>query len=821
MAERTLQSNFGGGEVSRRMFARSDMARFYNGLERAWNMLIHPAGGAEKRSGSIWCVDPKTPAAVTRIIPFVKNIDDCVAIIMQDTYMRFVNVATRAYILSAGVPYEKTHVWNAVDLPYLRFWQSADVLYIADARGYKPVYCLVRYAPDNWTLTALTLQDGPWLPDVEGIFVNPSLDTGAITLTATTAAFNAAHVGTLIAVRGNYGAPPHKRWESNVAVNNGERRYNAGRVYESISATPTTTGNNAPVHDRDAVNDGGVTWEYKHDGVGVARITGFIDNQNVTADVLTVLPAYGVNCFFAFGAFGGFAGYPRTGALHQERMALANSTTEPDTLHLSEVAGYGLNYAAFKPGLGTGLVVDSDAVNRTLASGQVEPIVHLISSELLWALTPKSVYRITGPSIDEPITPAGISARKIKRAPGAAADVQPVEGVDGFFYVSVGGRGLVAVNQENGPQKLTLIADHIGRRGFAEIAHVDGPLINLWARLKTGELATLTYEPGEEVIAFSRQFIGSATVESQVAFPKADGRDEIWIVAARTISGNVRRAIEIIPPPWDKLTDPVELACCLDGAGYFDRWNTNASNKATLTVLSDAERRGRVDVQSSSFSIGDIGKTVAVRLAAPANGLEPGEAAAIARVKIDNYVSGTRVEGEIVSDGPAALIGTACTLWCLMTSSLTGLSRLEGKTVAALIDGEPITDLVVSGGAVALPKPGARGWVGERFAWSMIDMPAAIAGGGGAGLGQPVGVGKIAIIAETASVGGLVGPPGRATEPLVLRKVQDAASSSPVGRDRFLHQLNKGNWDESGQIEILHDQPLPFEVLGIVKEVAR
>ena len=71
MAKQTVAfTNFTAGELSPRLDGRTDLNKYFNGTKTLENMLIHPHGGASRRSGTKFINEVKTSSAQTRLIPF-------------------------------------------------------------------------------------------------------------------------------------------------------------------------------------------------------------------------------------------------------------------------------------------------------------------------------------------------------------------------------------------------------------------------------------------------------------------------------------------------------------------------------------------------------------------------------------------------------------------------------------------------------------------------------------------------------------------------------------------------------------------------------
>jgi hypothetical protein len=91
--------------------------------------------------------------------------------------------------------YEIVSPYSEADLPFIKFAQQADVVYLA-CTGFMPRK-LSRYGSTNWTIAIPNFEWMPCLPvNTTATTITPSGTTGNITLTASTSIFQAGHVGT-------------------------------------------------------------------------------------------------------------------------------------------------------------------------------------------------------------------------------------------------------------------------------------------------------------------------------------------------------------------------------------------------------------------------------------------------------------------------------------------------------------------------------------------------------------------------------------------------------------------------------------------------
>lgn len=155
----TIQTNFTAGEVSPLLRGRVDIARYQNGALTLKNFIVKPQGGIHARPGTVFMCEVKDSTIRSRLYEF--EYSETVNYLLE-----FGNSAIRfskngALIKVAGVPVEVATPYNEGDLPYLKFAQSADVLYVCH-----PAYQqrkLVRHSDTSWELQLFEQRDGPYL----------------------------------------------------------------------------------------------------------------------------------------------------------------------------------------------------------------------------------------------------------------------------------------------------------------------------------------------------------------------------------------------------------------------------------------------------------------------------------------------------------------------------------------------------------------------------------------------------------------------------------------------------------------------------------
>lgn len=574
MRQTGFQQAFNVGELGPDAWSRSDLAQHSKGCIAAFNMIGRVAGPCGRRPGTWFVGAPKHADKAARLIPFRRSVGDALVLEFGDTYARVWTVNGDP-VLDGLAQVEFATPWTEAQLDGLRWRQVGDVIYFCHRDGLR-MQTLTRTSNTAWAILPTVFIDGPWRPENADQALKLTL-VGA-TLTATGhAPFTPQHVGALFRLRKNDGNPGVMSWEPEEQdIGENARRLSNGRVYTRTGGI-NDAGNTPPVHDSGKVLDGKAEWTFLHDGAAVVRVIGYTDANTVTVQVLTGLPDdLDTGTFnWAEGAYSDARGWPTAfPALREERLALAAPAAEPDAVDFTRTAGFRPDRLDFKPGLGTGRVVDDDAVRRPVGDER-NRVVWLAGSTFLMAGTTDAEFLISGATVDDPISPSGCVARPLGEY--GSADVAPVLAHDGVLFVAAGGETLrevkMAPDQSLGRRDLNVVAEHIGQRGLAELTWLKQPYNLLWVRLADGGQASFTYHAEHAVEGWNRHGLAASTLptpeeplagglvlESSCVVPGLKGRPRLFMLARREKGGVTQRLILRLADREDRLfLDAAEL----------------------------------------------------------------------------------------------------------------------------------------------------------------------------------------------------------------------------------------------------------------------
>lgn len=556
--------------------------------------------------------------------------------INSSAFTDYTSGATIEAIHEIPSPYAAADLFDADGIPLIQYAQSADFLFLAHP-SYPPQQ-LTRSGHANWMCSEFINEEGPFLDENLGdtriVTEAPNgLGIGAaVTLTATEPLWSDGHVGALWQLRLRDDATA-VQWVTGTAFTVGQEVISGNLFYRCTDAG--TSGTEAPTHDIGEAYDGADSsanckWLYIHNGRGIVVITGYMSPTEVSATIVSELPA-GVTVStprWNEGAWSYAQGFPRAVAIHEGRLVWGGMAQEPLGMDFSnteslffynpiELDGTVVRSSAFRR------VLDGDNPIRWMRSTEKGLIVGTLAGE--WVVGTEGVTQGFGPDT--------AVARQFS-ANGAAA-IQPVRNGDSLLYPQRARKRLRDITFSIDQQKLVtsdrnLRADHIALSGIIATAYAEEPHRVTWNLLADGTLAGLTYnrEPGAQVSAWHHHVIGgsfgdgAAVVESIATIPGPDETtDDLYMVVKRTINGETVRYVEYMTKPLDygeDIEDGTYMDSCLvyDGAPITNVTGLDHLEGETVDVLADGVWLQK-EVENGSFTLDDAASRIAVGLYVP------------------------------------------------------------------------------------------------------------------------------------------------------------------------------------------------------------
>ena len=567
-------SNFTAGELSPRLDGRTDLQKYFNGCKTLENFVVHPHGGASRRPGSIFVREVKNSANNARLIPFEFNVEQAYILEFGDQYFRIHKDGGTVVTGSPAAPVEVTTPYLHTELDDLKFTQSADVMYIVHP-NHAPRK-ITRTSHTAWTITAVDFQRGPFQDaNTDSTTLTASARTGSVTITASADTFDSDDVGRLVKLHHGFAKISAYTSATSVTATVQETADGRAELAPSYTATtisfhegdPSATG----LEHNDRIQDSAGNFIEQGFEVGMRISTSGASNSHnnqsdvlivqVTDDSILISPSGDFNnanagdsitvsgdlnadSNFALGAFSATTGYPAAITFYEQRLVMASTTDQPQTIFFS----VGGSFEDFTAGIGP-----SDALTYTLGSNQVNVIRYLQAGRVLLVGTSGGEFVVTS-SEDAPLSPTNAVVKR--QATYGSANIQPVQVANVTLFVQRARRKLrelvfdLNTDSYQAPD-MTLLAEHITESGIKEMALQQEPDNVVWCVLENGKLVGMTYRREENVIAWHEHTIGGAFgsdsfghVESVASIPGSLDEDATYLVVKRTINGATKRFVE-------------------------------------------------------------------------------------------------------------------------------------------------------------------------------------------------------------------------------------------------------------------------------------
>lgn len=488
-----------------------------------------------------------------------------------DAYMRFFKLGA-AVTDSAGI-YELTSPYAEADLYELQYQQINDVIYITHPDY--PVHKLERVADNSWTITEVAFLTPALLDEnLTDTTITPSGTTGSITLTASAAIFQSAHVGsywrighvregdstevtidsnkngTAVEIFGDWNVRSYGTWTADILV---QRSLDGGSTWKTIRKFEGSSDRNV-----DATGEAEVDAQYRlkienyssataarvvlewneHTVYGIVKVTAFSSTTSVTAAVQSAFPLNATTAtdVWAEGAWSAVRGYPRAVSVHEQRLVFGGTSYQPATFWGSVTN----DFENFLRGSD-----DSSSYTFSIAGLELNAIQWLVSQKELLIGTTGSEYAVGSNS--GALTPSDVSIRLQSNRGSAYQKALVVN--DSVLFVGRKGRKILDIQytyeqEKFFPQDLTLFAEHLTESGVIQMAFQKEPIPILWAVTGDGKLIGFTFDRDQNVLGW-HQHETEGTFESVVTIYGAeDANDEVYVIVNRLIGSTQTRFIE-------------------------------------------------------------------------------------------------------------------------------------------------------------------------------------------------------------------------------------------------------------------------------------
>ena len=555
-------TNFTGGELSPRLDGRNDLAKYSSGCKTLQNMIVYPHGSAARRPGTNFVAEVENSAEKTRLIPFEFSTTQTYILEFGNEYIRFYKdggAILEANKTITGITQADPGVVSITSHGF----SNGDTIVISGVVGMTQVNGK-RFKVANVNTNDFELQD------IDGVDV----DTTSFTAYASGGIANrvyqiattyltadlfqikyAQSADVMYLCHPDYSVKKlsrtgHTSWTiTEVDFTNGPYLDdNTSTVTFSTSAHTVGTARDLTASAATfATTDVGRLVRFR-DGYG--EITAFTSTTVVVITIIKDMGSTSSSTDWALGAFSDTTGHPSCVTFYEQRLVFAGTESQPQTLYFSKSG----DYENMDENRG-GTIADDDAIIYTIASNQVNAIRFLSATRTLIVGTVGGEFSVSGGGSDDPVTPTNILIKKQSNHGCANIDAIPVGNVTLFLQRAKRKIRELAYNFDvDGyvAPDMTILAEHISETGFNELSYQQEPNQIIWAVREDGQLAGLTYQREQQVVAWHRHIFGgafstgNAVCETVATIPTNDKEYQTWVIVKRTINGVTRRYVEYL-----------------------------------------------------------------------------------------------------------------------------------------------------------------------------------------------------------------------------------------------------------------------------------
>lgn len=329
---------------------------------------------------------------------------------------------------------------------------------------------------------------------------------------------------------------------------------------------------------------------------------------------------------WAHGAFSDARGYPSCGTFFQDRLVVAGTTSQPDTIWASVTGDY-TSYAARTIG---GLVTDDRAIAVTVSSQKVNKIRWLSSDGGgLLVGTVGNEFILRPATTTKAFAPSNVEAKP--NSTHGSKDVAPVSIGSATLFVQKAGRKLREAIFDASVDRyvandLTLASNTITAGGLVELAYAQEPDNIVWSARGDGALLGLTYDREQQIVGWHPHELGGYSdaghttipvVESVASIPSPDGtHDDLYLLVKRYINGSTVRYVEYLDRSWDKDAGAIEDCYFLDCGATYDSTATSTVSGLnhligeTVSIITDGSTHATKVVSAAGTIALDVNASV-------------------------------------------------------------------------------------------------------------------------------------------------------------------------------------------------------------------
>jgi len=529
---------------------------------------------------------------------------------------------------------------------------------------------------------------------------------------------------------------------------------------------------------------------------GIVKITEFVSDVQVKAEVKTALGNVIATVDWCEGAWSKFRGFPRAITFYDNMLVFAGSDHLDTTIWTSNRN----DFEDFQTG-----TLANQSIVRRLDGDLINRIEWLASGEDLIIGTSGGIWRMGASDRREIMSPVNVTHRRQNNLGSSSA--QGIEVNNSFLYVSRNGNKINELIYDSASEgyvagDLNRISEHLtADTSIVEIIYSEKPEQVIYCRLDNGKVLLCFYRREEKFVAWSR-FETAGKILSMTVVPM--GReDEVWFIADRS-NGVSQACIERKKfQSIDSVTDNMYwfLDSALDFNGLKGIEIVDISRSFPCEVFTDINHglssNDKIRISGVNGMV-EVNGTYQINVSSPKSFelFHHESGAMISSISFSEYTDSGEVE--------------------VVIKTITNLNHLEGQIVSCIVDGRIEENKMVQSGVINLDGYGNKIIAGLPYSGTVRTMPVDFQGG--PLLGQLSRISRASFVVRKTGALYVWNQQGFFEE--INFYDQDIVMDEPQS---LFHGNIVYNFDEgfrySVSIELSQRKPLPQNILAIAVEV--
>ena len=856
------QSSFTMGEFDPLVKGRVDITQYQAGLEKATNVVCIPQGAIERRPGQQFLLDVSSDlgSAFTaqqglRLIPFEFSSVDSFMLVFVKLSTSSTNNAKmfvfrqgvlQTNINSSGNNYLTVSLGD-ISFDAITFTQSADTLILMH-EDLAPL-SIVRGANNTtWTASTISLTSPKFAftkTEVEpAANITPSSIDGTATISASASIFHDGRVGTAQAGSSNTITLDSSSLSTDDIYNGSTITITAGTgsgqiriISDYVGSSKVATVSENFTTQPDATSEFKVESQVNQyinvkNGFGRARLIEIVSATSIKVNV--EIPFFNTSAISNGNweleagyedVFSSTRGFPKTGVFHEGRLYFGGSKSLPNALFGSKVSDF-FNFLEAEG-------LDDDAIFAVLSSDSVNAITGIRSGRDLQIFSTGNEFFVQQ-SEGQPITPGNLTI-KAATSSGSKPNIMPVSVEGGTIFLQRSGKALrefLFSDAELSYQSnnISLLSSHLLKSpvkiAFRRATSTDDGDLLMIVNGTDGTMAAYSIHRSQKVVAPS-EFITDGTYEDC-----AVDIDDIYVIVKRTIATGVSATITVTDyaniAVGTKLTftknDGTVITLQSEAVGssspssasgntHFFRPNTNNDTTADNIATALNAVSGLTAANPSANVV-----TVVRDVSGSSNLSVTTEDST--RLATTNFVESTkfyieRLDDDRTTDASFQLFAGSSDGSKPTSTTVSGLSHLEGETVECVRDDIFLGEKTVSSGEITIDQvPTTYVEIGLHHDVLAKTLPAEPKLASGTMVGRKK---RIVAVSPVLNQTQNIAINGNEVSLKQFPYTLDSSETSFTGRKRVTPLLG---YDEEAQISITQTKPLFFTLLSLEYSVS-